>query len=158
MGRHVKDRLDEYLTQRLDAESRQEVERHLGVCSSCQQALEETESARAFLQWLVPLDDPPEPGPGFYVRVRESIESRRPYGWFDTLAAGLSLRLSYPVALLGLLVVAWVLTFQQRDGDEALVAMEFPSVEFATMAFSGADRSTAEDQVILSLVEMPEEQ
>jgi hypothetical protein len=157
MRHHVKHRLDDYCMELLDPESRQAFERHVESCSSCRLALREYQSAHSCLQWLVSADAPPEPGPEFYCRVQASIERRRfSGGWLDGLAATLQPRLAYPVALLGILLVAWILTFRLSDVEEGMIAMEFPETQFANMSFSNPDARAGQDQVMLSLVNGPE--
>jgi hypothetical protein len=158
MGYHVRDQVDEYLGRLLDPATQASFERHLGVCPGCQEALKAAQEARQCIDWLVPTEAPPQPGPNFYHRVAQSIEQKRAYGWFGTLAMTMRPRLAYPLVVLGLLLVAWTFTYEARVADDGLVAMEYPASEFAQMTFSDADEVSGQDLVMRTLVELPEEE
>lgn len=160
MAFHARDQMDDYLRGLLTPAERECFARHVALCPSCQGALEESTDARQCLEWLAPTEAPPEPGPDFYFRVQQSIEHRFSQGWFNTLAASLRPRLAYPLVFLVLLLVAWALTYETREADDGLLAMEFPAAEFAQMSFSdvSADRSVSQDLVMMNLVELPEDE
>ena len=155
MHRHVKDQIDAYLSPELDVQDRRAFDQHVASCPGCKNAFQEAAQAQAYLQWLAPSEAPPKPGPGFYARLQQSIETRRVSSWFGDFAAGLHPRLAYPLLGFMVLLVAWTLTFvYPREGSEpGLAALEFSSTEFVSFSFSGVDRAHGRDLVILSLVE-----
>ena len=157
MGHHVQEQLDDYLAKLLDSAAHANFERHVAICSDCKDALTAAREARQCMEWLAPTEAPPQPGPDFYYRITQSIEQKRTYGWFGTLAATMRPRLAYPLAFLGLLLVAWTLTYDSRDAEDGLIAMEYPASEFARMTFSDADEALGQDLVMRTLVELPEE-
>lgn len=158
MANHVRDQMDDYLSELLDPGARAHFERHLAGCPSCKEAWKISLETRRCLEWLLPAEAPPEPGPDFYCRVRESIEKKLSYGWFGSLAAAMHPRLAYPLVFLGLLLLAWTLTYQSGDVEDGLLAMEYPATEFAQMAFSDAEPSVSHDLIMMNLVELPEEE
>ena len=157
MGYHVRDQMDVYLAHLLDSARHADFERHVAVCSDCKEALMAAREACQCIEWLLPTEAPPQPGPDFYHRVAQSIEQKRTTGWFGTLAATMRLRLAYPLVFLGLLLVAWTLTYDARDAEDGLLAMEYPASEFAQMIFSDADEVSSQDLVMRTLVELTEE-
>jgi hypothetical protein len=158
MGHHVQEQLDDYLAKLLDSAAHANFERHVAACSDCKEALTAAREARQCMEWLVPTEAPPQPGPDFYYRVAQSIEQKRTTGWFGTLAATMRPRLAYPLAFLGLLLLAWTFTYDSRDAEEGLIAMEYPASEFAQMIFSDADEVSGQDLVMMTLLELPEEE
>ena len=158
MGYHVRDQMDDYLAHLLDSARHADFERHVAVCSDCKEALMAAREACQCIEWLLPTEAPPQPGPDFYYRVAESIEQKRTRGWFGTMAATMRPRLAYPLAVLGLLLVAWTLTYDNRDAEDGLIMMEYPSREFAQMTFSDADETSSHDLVMMTLVDLPEEE
>ena len=158
MGNHVRDQVDDYLRDVLDPGARGDFERHIAGCPSCQRAVETALDTRQYFQWLAPTEAPPEPGPDFYFRVRASIDQRLARSWLESLAAAMRPHLAYPLLLLGLLLVAWALTYQSREVEEGLVAMEYPATEFAQMSSVYVDRTISQDLIMMNLVELPEEE
>jgi len=158
MGNHVRDQVDDYLRDVLDRGARQGFERHITGCPACQRAVETALDTRQYFQWLAPMDAPPEPGPDFYFRVRASIDQKLARSWLGSLAAAMRPRLAYPLLLLGLLLVAWALTYESREVEEGLVAMEYPATEFVQMSSLEVERSVSQDLIMMNLVELPEEE
>ena len=156
MSEHIGNRLDAYLEGMLDTVAAEQLEQHFARCGNCQRSVMAARKARGLLGWLVPAESPPEPGPGFYLRVEEAIERRLARNWFENLGAALRLRLVYPLVFLGLLVVVWTFTAQHRDPEEGLTAIEYPTTEFAQIAFTTADHDQSEDLVMRNLVALPE--
>ncbi len=157
MRRHVEGQVEDYLMEWLAPEQRREFEFHTTRCRSCAEALQHAQQARSYLECLLPDEAPPTPGPDFFWKVQRSIEQKRATGWFGALATSLHPHLAYPLLLLGLLLAAWTLTFELAEREEGLLAMEFPSALFASMSFSEDDRGAGRDRVMMTLVEMPEE-
>ena len=155
MWKHINSRLEEYLAEELPPGEQQRVREHVSRCRPCRQALEEAQSARSYLRWLVPEEPPPVPGPGFYFRVQQAIERRVEAGWFGVVARSLRPRFAYPLLLLGLLFAAWTLTFDQDPVDESIFG--FPPEQFSSNISSEADRLASRDLVMMTLVEAPEE-
>ena len=154
--RHIiEDQLDAYVTETLAPESRREIEQHVAGCRTCREAVEVARSAGFYLQWLSPTEAPPEPGPGFYLRLQESIERKRYSGWFTSLAVARP-RLAYPLLLLGCLLMVWTLTVPPFMSEEDLVAMEFPLVQGTATSRYAANPSLTQDDVMLSLFELAE--
>ena len=155
MEKHINSRLEEYLAGELRPGEQERVREHLSRCRSCGQALEEAQSARSYLRWLVPEEAPPVPGPGFYVRVQQGIERRLEAGWFGTVVRSWRPRFAYPLLLLGLLFAAWILTFDLDSGDDSIFG--FPPTQFSSYISSEADRLESRDLVMMTLVEATEE-
>jgi predicted anti-sigma-YlaC factor YlaD len=158
MTEHIQDRLDAYLEAMLDSGTHSAFDRHLAECGACRRAVKAAREARQCLDWLVPAEAPPVPGPEFYARVEQSIERRLARNWFDALGAAMRPRLAYPLLFLGLMAAAWTFTSDIREPEEGLTAIEYPSAEFAQMSFTTADHDQSEDLVMMNLVAMPEEQ
>ena len=158
MTEHIRGRVDAYLEGLLDPGSEARFDQHVAGCGSCRNALDAARQTRLCMDWLMPAEVPPVPGPEFYVRVEQSIEKRISRSWIESLAAALHPRLAYPLVFLGLLAAAWTLTYASREPEEALAAIEYPATEFAHMAFTTADHDQSEDLVMRNLVELPEEQ
>ena len=156
MRGHVQDQMDAYLAEALGPEARRDFERHVQSCRACGDALGEAQSVRGYLQWLVSDEASPEPGPDFYLRVRESIERKQVSGWLGSLSVALHPRLAYPLLVLGLLLMAWALTFPGGNAEDELMAMEFPSAQFAGLSFTEVGQTITYDDVMLSLVEVSE--
>ena len=157
MADHIIHRLDAYVEEMLDSASQELFERHVSACGSCRKALLAAREARECLDWLLPVEAPPVPGPEFYARVEESIERKLSRNWFDDLGAAIRPRLVYPLIFLGLLAAAWTLTSEIREPEEGLAAIEYPATEFAHMSFTSADTDLSEDLVMMNLVELPAE-
>jgi Putative zinc-finger len=159
MREHIQDRLDAYLEGMLDSSSREFVELHVAGCGSCRRALVEARQASQCIGWLLPAEATPVPGPDFYYRVERSIDRRISRNWFENLAGAMRPRLVYPLIFLGLLVAAWTLTSSKApQPEEGLAAIEYPTTEFAQMAFTSADPQLSEDLVMMNLVDLPIEQ
>ena len=155
MQRHVRDQLDEYLIGELGPDAARQFEEHVRCCRSCETALSEAQSARSYLAWLAPAEAPPVPGPGFYLRVQQSIERKLVWGWFGRLAASLRPRFTYPLALLGLLFMAWTLTFEIDAAEDSIFG--FPPSEYSAGLSDEADGVASGDLVLMTLVDMTEE-
>ncbi len=152
MRHHVKDHIEDYLAGMLDPEALRNFEQHITSCRSCEEALCDSRAARSYLQWLLPVKTPPEPGPEFYSRVQKSIEKKMDSGWLGNLAAALhGPRLAYPLLFLflGLLLMAWSMTFQTDWAETGVLGI--PPARFSTSVSSEAGR----DLVMISLVELP---
>ena len=158
MAEHIREWLEAYLEGVLDPVSQDGFDRHVAQCGSCRKALDAALNARQCLDWLVPAEAPPVPGPEFYARVERSIERRLARNWFDSLGAVMQPRLAYPLLVLGLLAAAWTFTYDNREPEEGLAAIEYPAAEFAQMSITMADHDRSEDLVMMNLVEVPEEQ
>lgn len=158
MSAHIQDRLDAYLEQMLDSASLELFERHVAECGSCRKRLTAAREARQYIGWLLPAEPAPVPGPDFYYRVERSIDRRISRNWFENLAGAIRPRLVYPLIFLGLLTAAWTLTYEPPAPEEGLAAIEYPTTEFAQMAFTSADRELSEDMVMMNLVDLPIEQ
>ncbi len=154
----MKHLIEDYLSETLEPARRTDLERHMANCPSCQQALTAAQEARLCLDWLMPVEAPPQPGPDFYYRVQRSIERERQGSWFASLEAAMRWRLAYPLGVLCLLLVAWSLTFEGRDSFayDGLAETEYPAAEFSQMSFSHGDQ--AQELVMVTLVGVPEEQ
>lgn len=152
MQRHVEGQLEDYLSGSLSLREQREIREHLSRCRSCERALAETRDSQSYLAWLVPTEAPPTPGPGFYFRVQEAIERKTDSGWFSELARSFQPRLAYPVLLLGLLFVAWTMTFEVETDDDGLLAV-LPT-QFSTIISSEAERLDSRDLVMATLVDV----
>jgi len=157
MAQHIKNQLDAYLDGLVDPATHADMDRHIVQCGSCRRAFEAARGARRCMDLLMPVEAPPEPGPGFYARLEQSIERRMARNWFDSLGAVMRPRLVYPLLFLGLLAAAWTLTSDVREPDEGLTAIEYPAAEFAQMTFTTAEHDVSEDMVMMNLVELPTE-
>ena len=154
MRNHVNDRFDDYLAGELNLDALRNFERHIDNCRSCAKELAETEDARSCLQWLLPLESPPEPGPEFYARVQSSIEKKMDSGWFGSLASALQApRLAYPLLFLflGLLFTAWTMTSGTEWNETSVLGI--PPARFSGSISTEADRMHNRDLVMISLVE-----
>ena len=162
MAGHIVERLEAYLEGRLDSAALAEVERHISHCRSCREALEAEREVRQCMDWLVPTEAPPQPGPDFYVRVEQSIDHRLSQDWFSALGAVMRPRFAYPMFFLLLLAGAWSYTDSTSvqftpPVEEGLTAMEFPAADFTDLAFSHLEREDSEDVVMTNLVAAPGE-
>jgi hypothetical protein len=155
MSAHIHEWLDAYLERTLDTASEERFHRHVSDCRSCRKALTSAREARQCIDWLLPADPAPVPGPEFYYRLEQSIDRRISRNWFENLAGAVQPRLAYPLVFLGLLTAAWTLTFDPPQMEEGFAAIEYPASEFAQMAFTTADRELSEDLVMMNLVELP---
>ena len=153
MQRHVDEQLEDYLSGSLSLREQREIREHLSRCRSCERALAETRDSQSYLAWLVPTEAPPIPGPGFYFRVQEAIERKTDSGWFSELARSFHPRLAYPVLLLGLLFVAWTMTFEVESDDDLLAVLP---TQFSTTISSEAERLDSRDLVMATLVDVTE--
>jgi hypothetical protein len=160
LDRHIVERLEAYLEQTLEPAGQLHFERHVARCGSCRAALEAEREARRCMNWLLPTEAPPQPGPDFYVRVQQSIDDRLSLDWFSALAAAMRPKLAYPMIFLLLLAGAWNYTYDSAVAappvEEGLTAMEFPAQEFTDLSFSHLEREASEDVVMMSLVALPE--
>lgn len=156
MADHIQDRLDAYLEEMLDSGTQAAFDLHVGKCGSCRRAVKAAREVRQCLNWLVPAEAPPVPGPEFYARVEQSIGRRLSRNWFDALGAAMRPRLAYPLLFLGLLTAAWTFTSDIREPEEGMTEIEYPSAEFAQMSYTTADHDLSEDLVMMNLVELPE--
>ena len=154
MRRHVDEQLEAYLAGELSRGSERVFEEHLRQCRSCEQALAEAQNARSYLAWLMPEEAPPLPGPGFYLRVQRAIERKTESNWLSVLARSWQPRLAYPLLLLGLLFVAWTMTFEMDDDDDGVFG--FPTNQFSSVISSDADRLDSRDLVMTTLIEIVE--
>lgn len=155
MSGHIDDRLDAYLEGMLNPAQEEAFDRHVTGCAACRKALRAAREARQCIDWLLPTEAAPVPGPEFYVRVQESIDRQLSRNWFETLAGAMRPRLVYPLLLIGLLSAAWTLTVETREPEEGLAAIEYPTVEFAHMSFTLSDRELSQDLVMTNLVDLP---
>jgi Putative zinc-finger len=158
LSSHIHNSLDAYLERMLDPVSEDQFDRHVAGCRSCRKALIAAREARQYIDWLLPTDPAPVPGPDFFYRVEQSIEKRVSRNWFENLAGAIRPRLAYPLLFLGLLAAAWTLTYNAPEPEEGLAAIEYPAAEFAQMAYTTSDRELSEDLVMMNLVELPVEQ
>jgi anti-sigma factor RsiW len=152
---HVTGQIEDYCGGMLSADERTAFELHLAGCPRCKAELQAVTRAQQCLEWLVPAEAPPVPGPYFYERVRQSIAMERSAGWLGNFVTAMQLRLAYPLAVLCLLLVAWTLTMESREPYEGLIEFEYPAREFAQMSFEASEQGT--ELVVMSLVGMPEE-
>lgn len=155
MRGHIQDRLDAYLEELLDSASQERFERHVADCGSCQKSLAAAREARQYINWLGPAGTAPIPGPDFFYRVEQAIDRRISRNWFENLAGAMRPRLVYPLIFLALLAAAWTLTSDRPQPEEGLAAIEYPTTEFAQMAFTTADPQVSEDLVMMNLVDLP---
>ena len=157
MRGHVQGQIDDFLAERLSRRQQWLFQQHVDSCRPCRTALHQAQVASSYLQWLVPSDPPPQPGPAFYRRVHETIQQEQSYGWFRSWAAVLHPHLAYPLVGLVVLLLAWTLTFP-RQGlmEDSLMGMDFPASEFVQLSFSNADRGLGRDLVIRTLVDLPD--
>ncbi|OFW17910.1 MAG: hypothetical protein A3H27_08405 [Acidobacteria bacterium RIFCSPLOWO2_02_FULL_59_13] len=157
MRGHVQGQIDDFLAERLSRRQQWLFQEHVDSCRTCQTALQQAQVARSYLQWLVPSEPPPQPGPAFYRRVQETIQQEQSSGWFRNWAAALHPHLAYPLVGLVVLLLAWTLTFP-RQGlmEDSLMGMDFPASEFVQLSFSNADRGLGRDLVIRTLVDLPD--
>ena len=154
MQRHVDEQLEAYLAGELSPDTERVFQAHLRQCHSCEQVLAEAQNARSYLAWLMPEEAPPLPGPGFYLRVQRAIERKTESSWLSVLARSWQPRLAYPLLLLGLLFVAWTLTFEMDVDDDSVFG--FPPNQFSSVISSEADGLDSRDLVMTTLIEIVE--
>jgi len=156
---HSQDQIDDYLAGRLNSVSLREFDRHVESCRSCARALRDAQEVRSSIEWLMPAEAPPVPGPEFYSLVQKSIEKKMESGWLGNLAVALYRpRLAYPLLflLLGLLLTAWATTFDSDWNETGLLGI--PPLRYSVNISSEADRLRSRDMVMVSLVETIEGQ
>ncbi len=159
MRDHVKDRIEDYLAGVLEPDALESFEQHIRSCRSCEEALRDTQDARSYLKWLVPLEAPPEPGPEFYSGVRKSIAKKAgSEGLGNLFTARYGPRMAYALLFLffGLLLAAWKMTLQTEWGEAGV--LDIPSARFSAAISSEADRIRSREMVMVSLVETSEDQ
>ena len=159
MRDHVKDRLEDYLAGELEPEALESFEQHIRSCRSCEEDLRDTRDAHAYLKWLVPLEEPPKPGPEFYSWVQKSIRKKTDSGGLGNLFTALYVpRMAYALLFLlfGLLLAAWNTTLQTDWGEAGVLGI--PPARFSAAISSEADRMRSRDMVMVSLVEATEGQ
>lgn len=158
MANHIHDQLDHYLRDVLEPAARGQFDAHIEACGRCRQLVSEALEADDLLGMLAPTEAPPVPGPNFYFRVQDNIDKNVSQNWFSSLAATMRFQWTYPLVVMGILVAALALTSPNQDAEEGLMAMEYPSTDFAQMSFTEAavDSNLGQDLVIMSLVDVSE--
>ncbi len=154
MNFHVREQMDEYLLRLLNTSETLYLESHVRQCPGCAAALRDARQTRQCVELLMPTEPPPQPGPDFYERVQNSIERRQSQTLFTRLSVQLRPRLAYPLVSLAVLLVAWTLTLQPPETEDGFAAMEFESVEFASLTNANGDPGSGLDPVTLNFVEM----
>lgn len=152
--RHVNKEFEEYLLGEMDSYQAGQFEKHVENCRRCSTALQDARNAHRYMKWLKPPAPPPKPGPGFYWKVRSSIERKKAQGgWIGSLAAVLhGPRLVYPLLFLffSLLLTAWNMNSQAEWSDAGVLGI--PPARFSQKISSPADRRASRDLVMVSLV------
>ncbi len=155
MGHHFRERLDDYLMAQLEPSEKRELEQHLARCRSCESAVAEARATRSYLAWLSPAEATPVPGAGFYLRVQQAIEEKKASGWLTSMMATLHPRFAYPLVLLTLLFSAWALSLEMATVEETIFGI--PPPQFSQTIASEQERRESRDLVMMSLVQMDEE-
>ena len=104
MHQPIKDRLEEYLSGRMDTGSERDIERHLAMCEPCRSAVTAMRGQSEMFQTLQAGEEA-DPAPGFYARVLDRIENQRiPSIWELFLEPVFCRRLSYAAAAVVLIL------------------------------------------------------
>ena len=150
MHESIKGRLEEYLRGTSDRETLREFELHLESCESCRSEVRRMQEHSLMLKALrAPAES--EPGPGFYGRVMERIESQRRssiWGIFMQPVFGRRIVFATLVALLflgGYLISTEMDQSLTASAPEAILAGEEPAPPL------GADRDRDRDAVLVNL-------
>ena len=154
MDYHVREQLDEYLLRLLSTSETLYLESHVQQCPGCAAGLRDARQTRQCVEFLMPTEPGPKPGPDFYARVQHSIEREQSQRLLSRLSVQLRPRLVYPLVSLAVLLVAWTLTLQPSEVEDGFAAMEFESVEFVSLTSADGEPGSGLDPVTLHFIEM----
>lgn len=131
-----------------------ELERHLEACAACRQrAAELTRTSH----WLALLQqEPVEPDPAFWVRLREQLEQREQAAQFWSALAWMAGRAALALAVL---LVLFTLGVVLRPPEPALADFDAPQAYLESpTGVPVANGQLNRDQVVLTLVAYTEPQ
>lgn len=149
------DQLETHWEAWLEGTAPAELEQHLRECPRCRQVAGELRRTTTWVGLL--LKPPHEPGPAFWARLEERLAaSDRDANFWATLSWAAS-RMVLALALLVLLVTAWMVATPSRQVGVAEIDLP-PSEVQAAAVIPPAEGTLNRDQVVLTLVAQKEPQ
>ena len=131
-----------------------DVEQHLRECPDCRELATELTQTSAWVGLL--LQPPHEPGPAFWVRLKERLEEGERDADFWATLGWASSRMVLALAVVVLLVTAWILEAAPRP---AVAEFDAPQTYVqAAAVVPPANGQLNRDQVVLTLVAQREPQ
>ncbi len=109
----VKGNLETYLESRLPAAVERELEAHLAACGPCKQLIEDARQGSRLLKALA-VPDAPEPSPGFYLKVRQSIEAAQGFSFWGLLRPAFR-QVAFATCMLLVLLGSYYLSLQSNE-------------------------------------------
>lgn len=149
----IRDNIENYLDRRLPADVRQSVEAHLEGCAECRQVLEDTRQTSLWLKALA-AEDAPEPAAGFYLKVRQRIDSDSGFSFWGMLAPAFR-QLVFAALMLAVLLGGYYFALESSEyrNTTAELMLDVP-VERETPPLL-ADHHANQERVMVAIA-MPE--
>lgn len=160
--RHITRLMDEYLLGSLEPAARESVEAHLAGCRFCRTALDAALDASDVMRWLPNPQTAPVPGPDFYYRVQAAIEKEQSRSWLLRWTAGLQPRFAFPLVMMGLLLLAWMVSVPRRGAAGTPLAadgwreVEYPAADIASMAYTDDWDDAVQDRMMNNIFDAAE--
>jgi anti-sigma factor RsiW len=161
-SKHIIGSIDDYLLGGLDHSGRAEFEAHVDSCRRCREALASARQAGRVMQWLPNPKAAPQPGPDFFYRVQASIQKQQAQSWLGNLVAGMQPRLALPFVMMGMLLLAWIVSLPQHSiatpapKTIAWEEVEYPAADFSLLTYFDDRDDTRYDRTMESIVEDPD--
>lgn len=135
----VMESLEAYLSRSLNPADKQRIEAHLNQCELCREEIAAMEDVSLLFEGLHS-DEAIEPAPGFYARVMQQVESRKPAPSLGNLFAfdlAIGRRLAFAslltMAILGTYLVSRETGYSAAPSPESVMAQQ-DSPSFGTVA------------------------
>ncbi len=141
--------LENYLDGHLPPAVQRSLEDHLSGCDGCRQAVEEARETSRWLRELATTDGPTPP-PGFYLKVRERIESARGFSFWGVLIPAFR-QLAFVALMLVALLASYYLSLSSTQYGATPVLVVHPRLERETPAMQADDHANRE-HVMMALV------
>lgn len=146
--------MERYFEDWLEKAAPPAVEEHLRQCARCRELAEELSRTSAWLSVLS--EEPGEPSPAFWARLRGRLEEADRGADFWTSLAGLSRRTVAVLTALALVLALWVLS----RPEPPVTAFDAPQayLDDSALPGPGGNGQLDRDQVVLTLVAQREAQ
>lgn len=142
------DNLESYLEGRLPQAVERSLEDHLAGCAACREAADEARQASRWLRALASTDAP-QPSQGFYLKVRDGIESARGFSLWGLLFPAFR-QLAFVTLMLVVLLATYYLSLSSTEYGATPILVVHPQLERETPVMQ-ADEHANREHVMMAL-------